>query len=140
MRILLILTIATAWALASSEAGAADLTSQSGSEATFQDHSVVTGAAGFTALQVSPMYVEIRQVLDQAEKSEQILLQELAAATEDAQVQRIIQRIGRLERDRSLAILKIQARYARLEGDWNREYRLRTRIMEITESEVYAVK
>ena len=67
-------------------------------------------------------------------------MRELAAATEDEEVQRIISRIERLEMDRTLAILKIQAHYARLEGDWNREYRLRTRILEILENEAYAVK
>jgi len=37
-------------------------------------------------------------------------------------------------------ILKIQARYARLEGRWNLDFRLRTRIMEILDNEIYAAK
>lgn len=140
MRILLILTTVIAWALASSGAGAADLPSQSGSTASFQDNSGVTGAAGITTLQLSPMYGEIQQVLDQAGETEKLLLRELAAATEDEEVQRIIHRIERLEMDRMVSILKIQARYARLEGDWNLEYRLRTRIREILENEAYAAR
>jgi hypothetical protein len=42
--------------------------------------------------------------------------------------------------DRKLGILKIQARYARLEGRWNLEYKLRTRIMEILANEAYAAR
>jgi hypothetical protein len=140
MRILITLTFTTALALATSVAGAADLSTRSGSSTTFQDNSGVTGSPGVTALQLSPMYVEIQEVLDQAGKTEQLLFMELAAATEEEDVQRIIHRIERLEMDKTVAILKIQARYARLEGRWNLDYRLRTRIMEILENEVYAVK
>lgn len=140
MRILIILTTVTAWALASSGVGAADLRTQSGSTSYFQDNSERTGAAGITTLQLSPMFLEIQEVLDQAGETEKLLLRELAAATQDQDVQRIIRQIERLEMDRTLAILKIQARYARLEGDWNLEYRLRTRILEILENEIYAAR
>ena len=140
MRILHTLVFAIVLALAASAAGAADLPRQSGSVASFQDNSHVMGSPGITVLQLSPMYVEIQQVLDQAGETEQLLLKELAAATEDEDVKRIIYRIERLEVDRTLAILKIQARYAQLEGRWNLEYRLRARIMEVLEHDVYAVK
>jgi hypothetical protein len=140
MRILNTIVSVTVLALSASVAGAADLTPQAGNTASYQDNLRVTGSPGITTLQLSPMYVEIQQVLDQAGETEQVLLKELAAAEKDEDVQRIIYRIERLEVDRSLAILKIQARYARLEGRWNLEYKLRTRIMEILENEAYATK
>ena len=62
------------------------------------------GGSGLTALKLSPMYEEIQQVLDQASETEQLLLKELAAATEDEQAMRLIRRIERLEADRTLAV------------------------------------
>ena len=140
MRILNTIVSVTVLALSASVAGAADLPPQAGNTASYQDNLRITGSPGITTLQLSPMYVEIQQVLDQAGETEQVLLKELAAAEKDEDVQRIIYRIERLEVDRSLAILKIQARNARLEGRWNLEYKLRTRIMEILENEAYATK
>lgn len=140
MRILHTTALVTVILLAASAAGAAHLLEQSGNTASFQDNSRLLGSSGVTALKLSPMYVEIQQVLDQASETEQLLLKELAAATEDEQASRIIRRIERLEVDRTLAILKIQARYARLDGRWDLEYQLRARILEVLENEVYAVK
>ena len=140
MRILLTIALATVLVLAASAAGAADFPQQSSSARSFQDNPLVMGNRGITVLQLSPMYVEIQQVLDQAGETEQLLLKELATATEDEDVKRIIHRIESLEVNRTLAILKIQARYARLEGRWDLEFRLRTRNMEVLEHEVYAVK
>ena len=140
MRILHTIAITTALLLVVAAAGAANLPQQSSNSAAFQDPARITRSPGVTVLKLSPMYVEIQEVLDQASATEQLLLKELAAATEDEQAMRIIRRIERLEADRTLAILKIQARYARLEGRWDLEYQLRARIMEILEKEVYAVK
>lgn len=138
MRILLIIVPIVLLA-ASMAAGAhpAELASNTDS---FQYNPRETGAPGITTLMPSPMYLEIQKVLDQAGEIEQHLLTELAMATEDAEVERIIYRIERLDVDRTLAILKIQARYARLEGRWNLEYQLRIRIMEVLDHQVYAVK
>lgn len=140
MRILITLAFATVLVLTASAVGAASLPSQSGSAASFQDNSHVMGSPGITILQLSSMDVDIQQVIDQARQTENLLLKELVSATEDEDVERIIRRIERLEVDLTLAILKIQARYARLEGRWDLDYRLRTRIMEILENEVYVVK
>ncbi len=140
MRILINLAFATVLVLAASVAGAADLPQQSGNSASFQDNSHVLGSPGITTLQLSSMYVEIQAVLNQADKTEQLLLKELAAATEDNDVDRIIHRIERLEVDRTLTILKIQVRYARSEERWDVVYRLRTMITEILENEAYVVK
>ncbi|MCK9995050.1 MAG: hypothetical protein KAH56_02085 [Candidatus Krumholzibacteria bacterium] len=140
MRILINLAFATVLVLAASVAGAADLPQQSANSASFQDNSHVLGSPGITTLQLSSMYVEIQAVLNQADKTEQLLLKELAAATEDDDVDRIIHRIERLEVDRTLTILKIQVRYARSEERWDVVYRLRARIMEILENEAYVLK
>jgi len=139
MRILITLAFATVLVLAASAIGAADLPQQSGNVTSLQENHRVLGSPGITTLQLSSMYMEIQLVLDQAGKAEQLLLTEMAAATEDEDVERIIHRIERLEMDRTLAVLKIQARYARLTGRWDVEYRLRTRIMEILENEAYVV-
>ena len=135
MRILITIALAVVLVLAVSLAGAADLPQQSSNAASFQDHSRFMGSPGVTTLQLSPMYVEIQQVLDQAGETEQLLLAELAAATEDKEVERIIHRIERLEVDRTLIILKIQIRYARMEGRWDLERSLRARIIEILEDQ-----
>jgi hypothetical protein len=140
MRILLTLALATVLALAASSAGAAHPSQQSGNSASFQDNPPPVAGPNLTALKLSPMYLEIQQVLDQAGQTEQLLLKELAAATEDEDAKRIIRRIERLDVDLSLAVLKIQVRYARLVGRWDLEYRLRCRIGEILDKQVYAVK
>jgi len=140
MRILITLTLTIILALAIATADAAHPTQQTGDTASFESHSKIAGSPGVTVLQLSPMYVEIQQVLDLAGETEQLLLRELAASTEDQDVQRIIRRIKRLEMDREVAILKIQARYARMEGRWDLDFRFRTRIAEILDNEVYAAK
>ncbi|MEN8006575.1 MAG: hypothetical protein ABFS42_06135 [Candidatus Krumholzibacteriota bacterium] len=140
MRILIIFALASVLVLAVSAAGAADLPQQSNNPAIFQDETRIMGSPGVTTLKLSPMYLEIQQVLDQAGETEQLLLAELAAATEDKEAERIIKRIERLEVDRTLIILKIQTRYARLEGRWDLERSLRARIMEILEKENLAFR
>ena len=140
MRILTTVALISILVLAVSTVGAADLPQQSSSAASFQDKSRLMSSPGVTTLKLSPMYLEIQQVLDQAGETEQLLLAELAASTEDAEVERIINRIERLEVDRTLIILKIQARYARMEGRWDLERSFRARIMEILENQTYALK
>jgi len=140
MRILITLTLTIILALAISMAHAAHLPQQSGTTTSLETNSYTAGSPGVTTLQLSPMYVEIQQVLDLSGQTEQLLLKELAGATEDREVERIVRRIQRLELDREVEILKIQARYARMEGRWNLDFQLRTRIMEILDNEIYAVK
>lgn len=140
MKTLFTIAFATVLVLAASAAGAADLPQQSVNARFSQDNSHVMGSQDLTVLRLSPMYVEIQQVLDQAGETEQLLLKELAVVTEDEDAKRIIRRIESLEVSRTLAILKIQARYARLEGRWDEEYRLRARIVAVLENEDYAVK
>ncbi len=140
MRILISLAFTTVLVLAASVVGAADLPQSSGNSASYEDNSHILGGPGITSLQLSSMYVEIQAVLDEAVRKEQLLLNELAAATEDEAVERIIHRIDRLEMESTLTILKIQVRYARSEGSWDVERRLRARITEILENEAYVVQ
>ena len=140
MRILISLAFAIVLVLAASVAGAADLPQSSSNSASYQDNSHILGSPGVTSLKLSPIYEEIQAVLDQFGKTEQLLLKELAAATEDEEVERIIHRIDRLEVDSTLAILRIQIRYAQSEGSWDVVYRLRSRITEILENEAYVVQ
>ena len=140
MRILLKTTIFTVLVLAASAASADTPLDQTGGSSLFQDQSNIWGGSGSASLKMSPMYLEIQEVLELTSASEQLLLKELAAATEDLEAERIIRRIERLETDQTLAILKIQARYARLEGRWSLEYRLRVRIQEVLAGEEYAFK
>lgn len=139
MRILITIAFAVVLVLAASAAGAGDLPKQSSGSQPFQDNSRFMANRGVTTLKLSPMYLEIKEVLDQAGETEQLLLAELAAATEDREVERIIRRIERLEVDSTLVVLKIQARYARMEGRWNLERDIRARIMRILEDQSYAL-
>ena len=140
MRILITIAFASVLVLAVSTAGAGDLPKQSSSPSSFQDNSRFMTSPGVTTLKLSPMYLEIKEVLDQAGETEQLLLIELAAATEDREVERIIHRIERLEVDSTLIVLKIQARYARMEGRWDLERNIRARIVKILEDQNYALK
>jgi hypothetical protein len=139
MRILLITILASIVLLAASMAAGAHPADFASNTPDFHGHAGDPGTSGVTTLMPSPMYVEIQMVLDQAGKTEQLLLTELAASAEDEDVQRIIRRIERLDVDKALAILKIQARYARLGGRWDLDYRLRIQIMELLDHQVYAV-
>lgn len=140
MRILITIALASVLVLAVSTAGAGDLPKQSSYPSSFQDNSRIMTSPGVTTLKLSPMYLEIKKVLDQAGETEQLLLIELAAATEDREVERIIHRIERLEVDSTLIVLKIQARYARMEGRWDLERSIRARIVKILEDQNYALK
>lgn len=140
MRILITSIMTLILVLAFSTAGAGDLPQQPSSSPSFQDNSRFMSGPGITTLKLSPMYLEIKEVLDKAGETEQLLLKELAAATEDREVERIIHRIERLEVDSKLIILNIQIRYARMEGRWDLERNLRARIVKLMEDQAYALK
>ena len=84
-----------------------------------------------TTLKVSPMYLEIRMVLEQSARLEKHLLEELAAATDELRCQFIISSIEQLDLERDLDILKIQAKYAHKAGRWELETRIRSRILDL---------
>jgi hypothetical protein len=74
MRILITTVSVTIWVLAASVSSAAEIPSQAGNTASYQNNLRFTGSPGITTLQLSPMYVEIQQVLDQAGETEQFLM------------------------------------------------------------------
>lgn len=86
---------------------------------------------GSALLQLSPMYVEIRDTLAVADAREKHLLAELAVATDDATAEAIVRELESLPLERVLSILRIQARYARQEGRLDLERRLRQRMLEL---------
>lgn len=86
---------------------------------------------GSALLQLSPMYVEIRDTLAVTDAREKLLLAALAVATEDATAEAIVRELESLPLERVLSILRIQARYARQEGRPDLERRLRQRMLEL---------
>jgi hypothetical protein len=86
---------------------------------------------GSALLQLSPMYVEIRDTLAATDAREKQLLAELAVATEDATAEAIVRELESLPLERVLSILRIQARYARQEGRLDLERRLRQRMLDL---------
>jgi|GEM_PF-5700298 len=140
MRILHTTTVFLALALIASAACAAPPLDPTGQPPDFQDPSGSISSSGVTGLKVSPMHLEIQKAVEKAQATEQRLLKELAAATEDEEAERLVHRIERLETELKLAVLKIQVHYAHAQGHWDLEYRLRARIMKLLEGEAYAVK
>jgi hypothetical protein len=94
----------------------------------------VLGDSGHALLELSPMYVEIKDVIEKADKREAELLRALAAATTDEEVQGLILQIENLAVDRELDLLRIQARYARLDGRLDLEKRLKQKMTEVVEA------
>lgn len=86
---------------------------------------------GSALLQLSPMYVEIRDTLAVTDAREKQLLAELAVATDDATAEALVRELESLPLERVLSILRIQARYARQEGRPDLERRLRQRMLEL---------
>ncbi|MBK8166867.1 MAG: hypothetical protein IPK64_13070 [bacterium] len=82
-------------------------------------------------LQLSPIYVEIRDTLAVLDAREKQLLAELAVATDDATAEAIVREFESLPLERVLCVLRIQARYARKEGRPDLERQLRQRIVEL---------
>lgn len=86
---------------------------------------------GSALLQLSPMYVEIRDTLALSDAREKQLLAELAAVTDDAAAEAIVRELESLPVERVLSILRIQARYARQEDRPELERRIRLRMLEL---------
>ncbi len=86
---------------------------------------------GSALLQLSPMYIEIRDTLAVSDAREKQLLAELAVATDDVTAEAIVRELESLPLDRVLSILRIQARYAHQENRPELERRLRQRMLEL---------
>jgi hypothetical protein len=80
---------------------------------------------------LSPLYIEVRDTLAGLDAREKQLLVDLAAATDDATVEAIVRELESMPVERMLSILRIQARYARLEGRPDLERVIRLRMLEL---------
>ncbi len=96
--------------------------------------------SGMAVLQVSPMYMEIKEILDQSTRAEKTLLLELAAATDELQCQVLIAQIEKLDLQRDLDIMAVQARYAHEAGRWDLEKQIRSRILDLQEGRIVAAR
>ena len=87
-------------------------------------------------LQISPMILEIQVVNEKAFEDEKMLLAELADAQEEVEALRLVRRIEKLEYDRQVDVLKIQSRYARLDGRLDLEREIKGLIKEIRDQDL----
>ena len=109
-------------------------------EISVSDPSLRPTVPAMTTLQISPLYLEIKAVLDHSARQEKALLQELAAATEEYQCQLIIGRIERLDLKRDLDIMGIQAEHAHKSGRWGLEKQIRQRILDLEKGGLVATR
>lgn len=86
---------------------------------------------GSALLQLSPMYVEIRDSLAVLDAREKQLLADLAVATDEATAEAIVRELEALPLERVQCLLRIQLRYARHEDRPELERRLRLRLLEL---------
>lgn len=93
-----------------------------------------------TTLRLSPMFLEIREVLESTARRQEVLLKELAAATDEKQCELIVSRLEHLDLQRDLDILHIQADYARDQGRRDLEKQIRRRIADLTAQRDLAVR
>ena len=81
----------------------------------------------------STYYRDIQLVIEQSNQTEQSLLAALQTANDELEVTRLVNRLERLEVDRELGVLKVQARYAHNAGMFDLEMKIRERILDILE-------
>ncbi len=89
-----------------------------------------------TFLRLEPMLEEMEIILKEMREREDELLDALLAATDEKQTDRLIQRLERLDTDRELALLKVQARYARLDRRFDLEKEIKSKILKILNTEL----
>ena len=89
-----------------------------------------------TVLKLDPMHMEIATIIRDMRVREDKLLNELLTATDEEQSNRIIRRIERLDTDRELALLKVQARYARLDQRYDLEREIKGKILKILQNDL----
>lgn len=86
---------------------------------------------GTALMRLSPMHIEVQDTLARLEEREKQLLADLAAATDDATVAAIVREFESLPVERTLSVLRIQARYARQENRPDLERVIRLRMLEL---------
>ena len=80
------------------------------------DDAVAPAPAVKRVAQPSPMMVEIRAVLDSERASLKSLNERFRAAKDDATAQALQREIAQVKQDSEIAILRVQAKHARLAG------------------------
>jgi hypothetical protein len=93
------------------------------------------GGQGHATLQLSPMFLEIHAINEEMLATETELLADLAAATDEDEVGRLVHRLERLDRDRELAVLKVRIRSARIEGRFDEAFSLRKEMLQLLQKE-----
>lgn len=84
---------------------------------------------GLAMLQPHPMLVEMQTILREARQKEDDLLKALQAATTEKEMNLALVRLERLDTDKELALLKVQAKYARKLGRYELEREIRHKIV-----------
>lgn len=92
--------------------------------------------ASMTFLRLDPLLEEMEIILKDMRTREDELLNALLTATDEKQCDRIIQRLERLDTDRELALLKVQARYARMDHRFELEKEIKGEILKILNTEL----
>ena len=87
---------------------------------------------GSALLQLSPMYVEIRDSLAVADVRQKQLLVDLAAAVDEAGADAIVRQLETLPVETLLTILKVQLRYAHDQDRKELEREIELRMLELT--------
>ena len=96
----------------------------------------LSAARGLTILTVSPLYLEIKGVIERSHDQVQSLLKELAATTDPGVADELVSRIERAEFEQQVCILKIQVKYAHQAGMYDLARSLQERIVELLEQDV----
>jgi hypothetical protein len=89
---------------------------------------------GNSLLQLSPMYVEIRDSLAVADVRQKQLLVELTAAVDEAGADAVVRQLEALPLETLLTILRIQLRYAHDAERTGLEREIELRMLELTAS------
>jgi len=134
MRTLIALTAGIILLMAATASLAKDRNSPVGEQTRRIEQTIFTEKSHAT-LAGSPYYREIQLVNDQTDEIERMLLGKLQVSSDEEEVARIVNRLERLEVDRELGVLKIQARYAHRAGMLDLEMKIRVRILDILEEE-----
>jgi len=91
---------------------------------------------GFSVLRLDPMTEEIEIIKKTMLAREDSLLTKLFEAKTEQQSNRVLQQINRLDMDRELAILRVQMRYARLDGRFDLEREIKGKIVSIVTADL----
>lgn len=96
-------------------------------------------ARGHTMLTLSPLFLDIHRINEEAGAAERALLTELAGSQDEERVLQLVSRLQRIETDRQIAIFKVRIRYARQEGRYDLASELRHRMVLLLQDSLAAL-